>query len=173
MIFNILPNPSNTMIDLVTIAAAIPSAISAAKDAIGMAKSIRDLTSDAETKTAMSELLGRLIDTQGLILDAQGKMQEISAYTREVESQLAEYRNWDIEAGRYKLTEPHPGTFVYAKKDGLPGDEPMHYLCPACFQKRQKSFLQYTGNHGTYGRCHPCDIAYQLRPDHDSEGSFA
>jgi hypothetical protein len=162
------------MIDLATIAASIPSAFTAAKEAIGMAKSIRDLTSDTETKTAMSELLGRLIDTQSLILDAQGKMQEVSAYTREIEGQLAQYRNWDIEAGRYKLVEPYPGTFIYAKKDGLPDDEPRHYLCPACFQKRQKSFLQDAGINGTYGRCHQCDVGYQFRaaPRRESGGCY-
>ena len=94
----------------------------------------------------------------------QGKMQDVREYAREIERQLAEYRNWDIEADRYQFTEPYPGTFVYTRKTPLDPNEPMHYLCPKCFQKRQKSFLQDGGPHGITRRCHECEIAYQFRP---------
>lgn len=158
------------MIDSTLITASLPAVLSSLKEAFGIAKSIKDFSNDAKLEGALSELRSRLIDAQKSVLDAQAQMQEIYAHTSKVEGQLAEYRNWEKEAAKYKLAEPFPGTFVYAFTEGELGiKEPMHYLCPKCFNQRQKSILQDGGLHGFARKCNECDISYRFKLPPESE----
>ena len=55
---------------------------------------------------------------------------------------MIEITNWEKEASRYQLEELCSGVFVYSTKKGEENGEPPHKICPNCYQKHHKSFLQ-------------------------------
>lgn len=167
MIFNVLPNHNIHNMSLVG------DILSVTKDLEGRAKDRRDIDELRQIQSLALTLQTHNADIVDRDIKLMQEIAEVKAQNAKLQEALAKAQEWDTEAARYQFVERFPGTFVYARKPPLADGEPMHYLCPACFQKRQKSFLQDAGIHGIYGRCHQCDIAYQLRPDHDSGGSFA
>jgi predicted RNase H-like nuclease (RuvC/YqgF family) len=52
-----------------------------------------------------------------------------------------EIENWDKIASKYKKTSLGIGNIVYASMES---NEPLHYICPNCYQKRKESILQPT-----------------------------
>jgi len=68
------------------------------------------------------------------------------------------YEKWDSEATRYELKEIVTGIFVYVLKPDHARTEPIHWLCPNCFQQRQKSILNKPHvDHLNY-HCRRCDL---------------
>jgi hypothetical protein len=49
---------------------------------------------------------------------------------------------WDAEKGRYELKEVGPGAFARAVKPDVQGSDPMHYICPTCYEQGKKTPLQ-------------------------------
>ena len=148
----------------------IVSAFTATKDAITLAKGMASLSNDVQVNSALSDVLSRLIETQNFILQAQSDMNDASRRIFELEQQLKAYQDWDSQAARYELTEPYVGTFVYKLKSDLSPSQPMHYICPACFHKRQISIIQDLSYGSSHGRCYVCNEGYQLAPDGPSYG---
>src|SRR5437879_270970 len=119
----------------------IASALSAISGATKIIAGILKTARDVETKTAISGILDSLLDAQAKLLTAQSQYEALAEIKRELEQKIVEYEKWDTEAARYELKEVVAGIFVYALKPDHAGGEPIHWLCPNCFQKREKSIL--------------------------------
>jgi hypothetical protein len=52
---------------------------------------------------------------------------------------------WDTEKQRYELKTVGTGVVAYMLKPTERASEPPHWLCPSCYAKGQKAFLQATG----------------------------
>jgi hypothetical protein len=115
-----------------------------------------ETTSDLKSKEAIAGLQNGVLDLQAKVYAAQAKYQELADAKREMEEKLRAFEKWDSEATRYKLTALAPGILVYELKADQSHGEPEHYICPHCFERKQKSILHRPStSHSSYV-CHEC-----------------
>src|ERR1041385_7382216 len=107
----------------------------AAKAAATALKTVEDV----KAKEAIADIQNSLIDVQTKLLAAQAQYEALAEVKRQLEQKIVDYEKWDSESARYKLQEVATGIFVYALNPDYASGEPMHWLCPNCFQLRQKS----------------------------------
>jgi hypothetical protein len=110
--------------------------LSAFKAMFDMAKGLKDIN-DAAIRN------GAVIELQEQILSAQQQQSELFELVRTLEAEVANFETWKTEKERYELKElaPH-GVYAYAIKESARGPEPKHWICPDCYENRQKSVLQ-------------------------------
>lgn len=125
----------------------IAGVIATIQTAYGIAKSVVDGKIDAEVQAKASELVDSIINLQGAILSLQSENQDLLENNRQLKSQLSDLHQWEAIAGSYQLSEISEGLFLYSLKDG--STEPHHYVCPNCFNKKQKSILQVSSPNRT------------------------
>ena len=126
------------------------------KAAADIAKTFIPLIQEAKSKGLdaryAAELNGKIADMQFALIDAQSDAlasQEVqskqSARIKELEQTIAEFENWEAEKARYTLVNASRAgaTPIYLlRKDDAQQDEPLHYICPKCYERRVKSILQ-------------------------------
>jgi hypothetical protein len=89
---------------------------------------------------------------------SQSQYEALAEVKRQLEQKIMEYEEWDSEAGRYELKEIAKGIFVYVLKPEHASGEPTHWLCPNCFQERQKSILSKPAVDYMNYKCHRCQL---------------
>ena len=125
------------------------------KTAANIAKTFIPLIQEARSKGLdaqyAAELNGKIADMQFALIDAQSDalasqeaQSKQSVRIRELEQTIAEFDDWEAEKARYELvnTSSDKGAFVYLLREETAGDEPLHYICPKCYNRRVKSILQ-------------------------------
>ena len=133
---------------------AIKSAIRIARNLISLARESSSKGVDSEYAESLNSLATDMYES---IMDAQIKTlasQEVQAEQanriRELEQAVRDTDNWEAEKARYILVE-NDGLFVYKLREYTVGSgEPLHYICPRCYENRIKSILQ------GYGMGHYC-----------------
>lgn len=140
------------------IAAALSSATHATKIVRGLSK----LSRDSEINVAVIDLQQTILELQSKIIEIQAKYDELAASKEEVAAKLTRYEDWERQAARYQLHELVQGIFVYTLKPGQEMGEPAHYLCPNCFQDRQRSILHKPSASHTNHVCDRCK--FDARP---------
>jgi len=110
----------------------------------------------------VSEALQRVIEAQAAVLAIQQELAAALARERALEAKVTEFENWDLEKQRYELKQVSPGAFAYVVKPVMQGEEPVHWLCAGCYQRRKKTILQVTGYVGPLGnmavwKCPVCE----------------
>lgn len=118
------------------------AAIRAAKDIAETMVSVRDT---AAFNAKMIEFQSKIIDANNAAFAAQDERTALLDEIRRLQKKVAEFENWEAEKRRYQLTDFGGDTFAYLLKPDIDDGEPLHRLCAACFQKRQKSILQFIG----------------------------
>ena len=121
--------------------------------AIATVKSMSDITSlliktkvDNATTEKAIELQSNILSLQTTLLTIQAQNQDLLRSKHELEQRLIEMENWNAQAEHYKLHEITSGVFVMASQSDESDSTPPHWLCANCYQKKQKSILQYNGN---------------------------
>jgi len=131
------------------------TAITAATKAVATAL---NTAQDAKTKQAITGIQDHLIDVQTKLLAAQSQYETLAEAKRQAEQKVIEYEKWDSESARYELRQLATGIFVYSlKTDHAQGESP-HWLCPNCFQQRQKSILTKPAVDYLNYECHRCEF---------------
>ena len=92
-----------------------------------------------------SELYRLLSEVQQELFTSQAEQATLTRRIRDLEAEIDHLKHWKNEKERYELKELAPGTFVYRLKPGLEPSEPVHDLCPHCYQQGVKSILQGAG----------------------------
>jgi hypothetical protein len=133
----------------------IIAAIQSAKVLNDLVKAARELKNYNEFVAAVSEVSSKLIDAQAAALTALDRQLSLTNRVSELEKDIMELKNWESEAKRYQLERVPSGFFAYVLKRGMEMGEPPHELCANCFQKRQKSIIQYDFSFSCYV-CHNC-----------------
>ena len=113
---------------------------------------------DVEVKQAVAGILDSVIDLQSKLLATQSQYEALAEVKRQLEQKIMEYEKWDADAARYKLQEVARGIFVYALQGDQARGDPIHWLCPNCFQQRQKSILERPGIDYLNYKCHRCSF---------------
>ena len=140
----------------------IAGSIATIQTAYGLAKSVVAGKVDAEVKAKASELVDSIINLQGVILSLQSKNQELLETNRLLKDQLSDLRQWEAVANSYKLCEVSEGIFLYSLVQD--STEPHHYVCPNCFNNKNKSILQISKEKykGTWYVCLATDCKMQI-----------
>jgi hypothetical protein len=140
--------------------AEIAMGVTSLRAALDVAKAMVGLR-DAEAFRSKS------IELQGLILEALEKaIESREAYSaqidriRALEAEMADLKKWGAEKENYELKTIGHGAMAYMLKPQARGTSPPHWLCPNCYAKGKKTFLQATGaqiQRKTVYRCSTCD----------------
>jgi hypothetical protein len=116
-------------------------AITSIKSATEIVKGAIDLRDEKKINDALQEVNAKLLATQELMLAAYEERLAIHKRVEELEKMRMEIENWEREADRYSLKQLVPTVLVYALKEPVQGSEPVHYICPNCYNDRKKSLL--------------------------------
>lgn len=127
--------------DLTAIASAGQS-LKALHDGI---KVLLNLKEDVAIRERTSELLGLVATTQFQLLEAQAQQSAALGRIAELEAEARELKAWAVKREHYELHKLASGTFVYRVKEAHRGTEPVHDLCPRCYQEGIPSILQAAG----------------------------
>lgn len=120
----------------------IISAIQSVKALSELVKAAHDLSNYAEFITAVSEISTKLMSATAVALASQEKQSTLTNRISELENQLRKIEDWERNIKRYKLYEFPTRALAYVLQQDMQQEEPMHYLCTSCVDKRQKSILQ-------------------------------
>lgn len=117
--------------------------LSSLKSAGDLLKSIRE-TKDANLVMGkVFDLSREILDAQQGAIAAQASQAQLLDDVRQLKARLADFENWSNEEKRYALTDFGGNTFAYLLRPEMSNGEPMHRLCPVCFQRKNKSILQF------------------------------
>lgn len=108
------------------------------KSMLDMAKGLKDINDAAVRNAAVIEL-------QEKILAAREAQSTLAEQVRDLEAEVARLKAWDREKERYELQQRSPncpGALAYRVKESERGAEPVHWLCPTCYEDGRKSILQ-------------------------------
>ena len=143
--------------------AEISAAVTSAKIALDIAKTAHSLSNYNELVAAVSEVNTKLMDATVLALAGLEKQTSLINEIAELKEALRKIENWESQMQRYALFAFPTGVLAYALQPGMEQGQPLHYLCAACVDKKQKSTLQPNGR---YLHCPSCksDIAIQSAP---------
>jgi len=162
------------MPDPVTIGGALAS-FGALKN---IAQSMIGLRDAQAFQEKMIEFQGAILDAQQGIFSANQERSELLERISKLEKELAELNSWHNEKKRYELTDFGGGTLAYLLRKGMENGEPTHRLCPACYQKGDKSVLQFSQQNAfsqDVYNCPACKTRFNFgvaqRPQNISHGS--
>ena len=127
------------MIDMGTIA----STIGSIKTAGEIAKGFLDLKEATAFQGKVIELQGVIMAAQTSALAAQSDQFTLLNQVRELETKMAKLEAWEAQKKRYSLKDFGGGTFAYELKEAERAGEPIHRICPACYEKGHRSILQF------------------------------
>ena len=122
---------------------AVSKTVSTLQSAYSLAKGIADLNEAHAIKVQIGELQAQILSAQESALRSQEREAALARQVDELEQRIAQLETWNAEKQRYQLTDFGEETFAYLLKPDMSEGEPTHRLCANCFEKRQKSILQY------------------------------
>ena len=139
----------------------IGAAVNGLKTATDIVRAIVSLNKDAEINAKVIELQNVILSLQSHLLQIQEDLVQMSKAKDKLEKELAGAMAWTGIEKEYKLTEVAQGVFVYSSQLDPKPNAPAHWLCPNCFEKRQKSILQMIARRvffgpGAYGSLYEC-----------------
>lgn len=166
-------------------------AFSGLKIAIDGLKGASDTLSNAKIEAAVADVRSALMTAQNVALSLQSDAAEHNKIKAALEKRIVDLTNdleqlndWKVKAACYKLVAIMPNSSTFArefdpekgKESGL--DEPAHWACPACFEKRERSILCQEKPTSTMVRCPKCSYQVQFRelrqvPTVSSRGNWA
>ena len=125
---------------------------------MGVAASLRaasDITTAMMGLRDASLLQGKVIELQQVILAAQSNaltaqsdLFGLNDRIRQLEEEKAKLEAWKAERDRYQLRDFGGNTFAYELKEDKAQGDPIHRLCPICFDSGNKAILQFSFRDG-------------------------
>jgi len=148
--------------------AAIGSAASALKSAFDISKVALGLHDAAVIRAKVGEMQGEISSALASAITAQTDQMAMLKEVGNLKKQIAKMRTWNTEKKRYKMRQlaRSAPTFAYAIKPDCQGDDPFHCICARCYERGEKSILQFIKYvlHGAGQialKCPACDTIVQ------------
>jgi formate dehydrogenase maturation protein FdhE len=138
---------------------AIAQGLNALKATADIIKAMVGLRDAAQILEKTIELNQKILTVQTALADAQTEQTSLIQTVRELEEEIARLKAWNADKDRYQLEQLPPRVYVYALKQDMAREgEPVHSICPTCYQRDKKSVLQAgETSHGTHElTCHEC-----------------
>ena len=123
----------------------VSAVTTAVAHAISAAKILIDARDQSKRADAQMEFTQTLIEVQEKSLSLIQSNQELLVTNESLKQQLADNEKWEQEQTRYVLENVGNGATVYSLDPEKASGQPLHWLCPNCFEDRKKSMLQRTG----------------------------
>lgn len=114
----------------------IAAGYTALKTAYDIAKGLKDIDDRVKLNAAIIELQEKILAAQEATSEARDRL-------RELEADLAARDAWEATASRYVLKDYGGQTFAYELLPERADGEPIHRVCPSCFERRTRSILQH------------------------------
>ena len=127
------------MVDLSVIAGGVQGLEAAGN----MAQAMVDIRDGEKMRQTVISLQQVILDAQSSAIRAKTELVNMQQELNQTLIRLADYENWDKDAGRYKLADHGSSSYSYSLIPELSNGEPHHLLCANCFQQRKKSILQF------------------------------
>jgi hypothetical protein len=148
--------------------AEIAAAVTGIRSALDIAKAMAGLR-DAEAFRAKSiELQSVVLEALDKAIEARESYAAQADRVRALEAEVAQLKAWDAEKQRYDLKPIGHGAVAYILKPDARGAETPHWLCPNCFAKGKKAFLQSankTERAHLLVTCNECDTTVAITKD--------
>jgi hypothetical protein len=125
-------------------------------DITSLAKSLIEIRDEVRRVQAIADVSQKLIDAQAKANDAQREVERWAARCAQLEAEIALLDAWNAVAARYELRQLTDGGIVYAAKKEALGSDPMHFVCPDCFNQKKRFFLQFRYRTNPRGRTLKC-----------------
>lgn len=137
----------------------IQAAIGGLQAAADIAKTMIGMRDAALIQSKTIELQSAILAAQSSALTAQSEQFSLIDRIRDLEENVRRMEAWETEKTRYELTDLGDGQFAYALKEGTQPTEPSHNICANCYNRAEKSILQFEsrnpGRHKVLV-CHHC-----------------
>jgi hypothetical protein len=144
----------------------IAGALSGITNGLTFARAAIEVRDFVKAGAAIADVMQKLLDLQTQVIASNGAFMELQKQHAALTQTVRELEEQAAERGRYELFELTPGVFVYrlqlsphtTRTDNPGSPEPMHYLCPRCFDQKTKAILQLVGVHW---HCVSCSNIYK------------
>lgn len=143
------------MADTITVFSTLATAIKSIAE-IGKFFKGKDL--NQEDQAQLAKLQSTANDLWESLTDIRQKYDELVGENRRLTAEIEKAQDWAKQESLYVLKSLGKNNVVYVKGGRVFSSEPDHFLCPQCFQKRNKSFLSFqvmTG-YGPEYKCSNC-----------------
>lgn len=114
-----------------------------------------ELRDESKLLLVTNQLQGQISDLLAETIQVQQAQAALVAENQRLKDQVRQLQDWATEKTRYALNARPQGTLVYTLKPAFHTDEPVHHLCPNCYESGKKSILQLHWPGGTL-RCPAC-----------------
>ncbi len=130
----------------------IATGLNSLKTALDIAKALWTINDAAERGSKIVELQGAIASAQASAIEANNAHMAQIGRIHTLETEIADLKAWNTEKQRYELKTVGMGGVAFMLKPDARGTESPHWLCPNCFERRQKSYFQgdSTGRRGIY-----------------------
>ena len=120
----------------------IPTIIAALKGAVGLSKELKAFPLGEAASKKAAEVDAQIFAAYESALASQARQLELSKRNQELEEEVTRLKSWDVQKGDYELKAIENSAFVYSLKENAKSAEPVHWLCPPCYENSKKSILQ-------------------------------
>jgi PHP family Zn ribbon phosphoesterase len=125
-----------------------------------MAKSALDAHTETEVRKVVREFDAVICELHQRIIEIQLQEQELIRAKLEAEQKLIAYDKWETEKAKYALKKVAKDVFVYELQPAHAAGQPIHHICPKCYEARQKGILQRQNEDWDGMYCPVCDAVY-------------
>ena len=123
---------------------------------LGLFKTMLDTANGLKEMNDAAVRNAAVIELQSHILTAQANQSALIEEIRQLNERVAQFDAWQAEKQRYELKDFGGGTFAYSLKPDRADGDPAHNICPACYEKRQRSILQFSHRSGLQQEFYTC-----------------
>lgn len=130
----------------------IGAALVALKSAFDLTKTVADIGDQVALNNVAIKLQEQIIAAQLATMSTQERL-------RELESKVDAYESWEVQKARYKLVDYGASTFAWELRADEFDKEPLHRVCPKCFEQKKRAILQFrhrTAGHQDLFVCSSC-----------------
>ena len=145
----------------------ISAGLTSLKTALEIARTLWNISDATERNSKILDLQRAIGEAQLSAINAREAHSAQIDRIHDLEAEIARLKAWEGEKERYDLKAVGHGAVAFVLKESMRGSEDPHWLCPDCFERRQKSYFQLdaTGRRGiwTCGTC-KAHISVQSQP---------
>ncbi len=128
-------------------------------------RALLELKVDAETAVRINALLTEVGDLTGKVIEAHTAHWQCQEKAMQLEKEIRRLKDFEAESQRYALKEIAPGALAYQLRADRQGEEPVHYLCAACYAQHNKSILQFARYDGRL-QVLACPSGHEIKTPH-------
>jgi hypothetical protein len=131
--------------------------VSGLNGTLNLAKAFSDLRDLTQVQQKTIELQRSILDVQQAAMSAQQSQNELLEEIKNLKEQIKASDDWNAEASRYELKDYGDQTFAFELRVDQAQGQPIHKLCPKCFNLNKKSILQFSHTASTSQQSYQCN----------------